>query len=405
MPSFLWYISLVKMIADGTITSPRGFFAGATAAEIKTKGRLDLGILYSERPCSVAGRFTKNRIKAAPVLWCQQRITSGKAQAVIINAGCANACTGVQGAKDAKAMARVAAKKVGIPVDSILVASTGVIGRKLPMDRIEAGVVNIKLSATGGHELARAIMTTDTHPKEIAVACEEYGFTIAGIAKGAGMIHPDMATMLSFLTTDAEIDVRLLDRLLGEAVGVSLNMITVDGDTSTNDTVLILANGAGGVVKVGTKAAEVFEKALLKVCTYLARRIAADGEGATRLIEVTVEGARSLADARIAARTIVGSPLVKSAVHGRDPNWGRVIAALGRSGAEFNPMKVDLYLAKMQLMAAGEPVPFDEKAASAVMGKDEVKVRVALNGGKHTATAWGCDLSAEYVAINSDYTT
>jgi glutamate N-acetyltransferase/amino-acid N-acetyltransferase len=395
----------VKTIADGTITSPKGFLAGATAAEVKYKGRLDLGILYSECPCAAAGRFTKNRIKAAPVLWCQQRVASGKAQAVIVNSGCANACTGEQGIKDAASMAGIAAKKLDISADAVLVASTGVIGYKLPVDRIEAGVKAIKLSAQGGHELMCAIMTTDTRPKEIAVSVEEYGFTVAGIAKGAGMIHPDMATMLSFLTTDAAIDARLLDRLLGEAVDASFNMITVDGDTSTNDTVLILANGAGGVVEAGTKAAAAFEKALLKVCIYLARSVAADGEGATSLIEVTVEGAQSLADARIAARTIVGSPLVKTAVHGRDPNWGRIIAALGRSGAEFDPKKVDLYLDKIQLMSAGEPVPFDKKVASAAMGKDEVKVRVALNGGKHSATAWGCDLSAEYVAINSDYTT
>ena len=337
--------------------------------------------------------------------WCQDRVASGKARAVIINAGCANACTGAQGMKDARAMAQIAARKLDVSDDSVLVASTGVIGQKLPIDRIEVGAMKMKLSATGGHELARAIMTTDTHPKEIAVAVEEHGFTVAGIAKGAGMIHPDMATMLAFLTTDAKIDARLLDKALGGAVDASLNMITVDGDTSPNDTVLILANGAGGVVKEGTKAAEAFASALSKVCTYLARSIAADGEGATRLIEVTVEGAKSLADARIAARTIVGSPLVKSAVHGRDPNWGRIIAALGRSGAEFNPKKVDLYLANMQLMSAGEPVPFNKKTASAAMGKDEVKVRVALNGGKHSATAWGCDLSAEYVAINSEYTT
>ena len=361
--------------------------------------------MYSEVPCTVAGRFTKNRIKAAPVQWCQDRVASGRAQAVIINAGCANACTGTQGMKDAKAMAQVAARKLDVSDDSVLVASTGVIGKKLPIDLIEVGAMKMKLSATGGHELARAIMTTDTHPKEIAVAVEEYGFTVAGIAKGAGMIHPDMATMLSFLTTDARIDARLLDRLLGEAVDASLNMITVDGDTSTNDTVLILANGAGGAVKAGTKAAEAFATALSQVCTYLARSIAADGEGATRLIEVTVEGAKSLADARIAARTIAGSPLVKTAVHGRDPNWGRIIAALGRSGAEFNPKKVDLYLADMQLMSAGEPLPFNKKVASAAMGKDEVKVRVVLNGGKHSAMAWGCDLSAEYVAINSEYTT
>jgi len=395
----------VKNLRNGTITSPKGFLAGAVAAGIKTKGGPDLGILYSEVPCTVAARFTKNRIKAAPVQWCQKLVASGKAQAVIINAGCANACTGAQGIKDAKAMAQAAARKLDVSDDSVLVASTGVIGKKLPIDLIEVGAMKMKLSATGGHELARAIMTTDTHPKEIAIACKEYGFTVAGIAKGAGMIHPDMATMLSFLTTDAKIDARLLDRLLGEAVDASLNMITVDGDTSTNDTVLILANGAGGAVKAGTKAAEAFAAALSKVCIYLARSIAADGEGATWLIEVTVEGAKSLADARIAARTIVGSPLVKTAVHGRDPNWGRIIAALGRSGAEFNPKKVDLYLDKIQLMSAGEPVPFDKKKASAAMGKDEVKVRVALNGGKHSARAWGCDLSAEYVAINSEYTT
>ena len=395
----------MKNLRNGTITSPRGFLAGVVAAGIKTKGGPDLGILYSEKPCTVAGRFTKNRIKAAPVQWCQDRVASGKAQAVIINAGCANACTGAQGMKDARAMAQIAARKLDVSDDSVLVASTGVIGQKLPIDKIEAGAMKMKLSATGGHELARAIMTTDTHPKEIAVAVEEYGFTVAGIAKGAGMIHPDMATMLSFLTTDAKIDARLLDRLLGEVVDASYNMVTVDGDTSTNDTVLILANGAGGAVKAGTKAAEAFAAALSKVCIYLARSIAADGEGATRLIEVTVEGAKSLAAARIAARTIVGSPLVKSAVHGRDPNWGRIIAALGRSGAEFNPKKVDLYLADMQLMSAGEPVPFNKKVASAAMGKDEVKVRVALNGGKHSATAWGCDLTAKYVAINSEYTT
>jgi len=395
----------VKILRDGTITSPKGFLAGAAAAEIKYQGRLDLGILFSEKPCTVAGRFTRNKIKAAPVQWCQEIVKSGKAQVVIVNSGCANACTGTQGMKDAKAMAQAAAMKLDISDESVLVASTGVIGVKLPVDKIEAGTMMMELSPRGGHDLARAIMTTDTHPKEIAVAVAEYGFTIAGIAKGAGMIHPDMATMLSFLTTDAKIDARLLDRFLGEAVDASLNMITVDGDTSTNDTVLILANSAGGAVKAGTKAAEAFAQALSQVCTYLARSIAADGEGATRLIEVTVEGAKTLADARMAARTIVGSPLVKSAVHGCDPNWGRIIAALGRSGADFNPKKVDLYLAGMQLMSAGEPVSFDKKKAGAAMGKDEVKVRVALNGGKHQATAWGCDLTAEYVVINSDYTT
>ena len=395
----------MKNIRNGTITSPKGFFAGAAAAGIKYEGRQDLGILYSKRPCTVAGRFTKNKIKAAPVSWCQEIVKSGRAQAVIVNSGCANACTGTQGMKDTKAMAQAAAMKLDISEDFVLVASTGVIGVKLPVDRIEAGAMMMELSAQGGHELARAIMTTDTHPKEIAVAVPEHGFTVAGIAKGAGMIHPDMATMLSFLTTDAKIDARLLDRLLGEAVDASLNMITVDGDTSTNDTVLILANGAGGAVKAGTKAAKAFAEALSQVCIFLARSIAADGEGATRLIEVTVEGAKSLADARMAARTIVSSPLVKTAVHGCDPNWGRIVAALGRSGAEFNPKKVDLYLANMQLMSEGEPVPFDKKKASAAMGRDEVKVRVALNGGKHRATAWGCDLTAEYVAINAEYTT
>ncbi|MEA1958563.1 MAG: bifunctional glutamate N-acetyltransferase/amino-acid acetyltransferase ArgJ [Chloroflexota bacterium] len=395
----------MKTISNGTVTSPGGFLAGATAAGIKTKGDLDLGILYSEKPCAVAGRFTTNRIKAAPVLWCRECVDLGRAQAIVVNAGCANACTGEQGMIDTESMSRLAAGRLGLAPDDVLVASTGVIGERLPVDRIEAGVGKIALSVEGGHDMARAIMTTDTRPKEIAVAVDKFGFTVAGIAKGAGMIHPNMATMLAFLTTDANIDKSFLDEVLGEMVDATFNMVTVDGDTSPNDTVLLLANGISRSVKAGTEAAEAFRSALAEVCTYLARSVAADGEGATRLIEIIVDGASTIADARIAARTIAGSPLVKSAVHGCDPNWGRIIAALGRSGADFNCEAVELFLGGIQLMKAGEPVPFDKLAASAAMGGVEVSILVRLNDGNSAATAWGCDLSSEYVVINSEYTT
>ncbi len=397
----------VESIEGGTITSPKGFLAGAAFAGLKVKGGPDVGILYSEAPCVAAGLFTTNRSKAAPVLWCQEHIADRRGQAIVVNSGCANACTGELGLEDAAAMANLAAKRLGIAPEDVLVASTGVIGERLPIELIADSIEKVALSPQGGHELAQAIITTDTCTKEIAVAVEGSKLTIGGIAKGSGMIHPNLGTLLCFLATDAAIDAHFLENALRDAVDLSFNMVTIDGDTSPNDTVLILANGMAGneIIGEGTREAEAVGQALTEVCTYLARRIAGDGEGATKLIEVTVEGALSVADARAAARTIAGSPLLKAAVHGCDPNWGRIIAALGRSGAEIDASRIDLFLNNMCLMAEGSPSSFDRDRAKAVMAQDEVPIRVCLNIGDSAATAWGCDLTAEYVAINSEYTT
>jgi len=396
-----------RPVEGGTVTSPRGFLAGATYAGLKVKGGLDVGILYSEAPCVAAGLFTTSRIKAAPVTCSQKHLADGKARAIVVNSGCANACTGDRGMRDAEAMAELAAKKLGITPGEVVVASTGVIGERLPMERVAAGIDKMSLSREGGHELARAIMTTDTRPKEIAVEVDDGGLVVGGIAKGSGMIHPTLGTLLCFLATDAAVDNRFLEAALRDAVDVSFNMVTIDGDTSPNDTVVVLANGMAGnkPIRQGTAAGQALGVALVEVCTYLARRVAADGEGASKLIEVTVEGALSIGDARMAARTIAGSPLLKAAVHGCDPNWGRVIAALGRSGAEIDGTEIDLFLDNICLMARGVPVAFDRDRAKAAMGRGEVPIRVCLNLADCTATAWGCDLTAEYVAINSEYTT
>ena len=394
----------MKTVSGGTITSPEGFLAGATGAGIKVKGGLDLGILCSEEPCVAAGMFTTNRVKAAPVVWSQRRTAEKAAQAIVVNAGCANACTGEPGLEDAAEMAKLAAKKLKLAAEDVLVASTGVIGHRLPMERIEKGIKDIALSTEGGHDLARAIMTTDTYPKEVAVSADGE-FTIGGIAKGSGMIHPDMGTMLAFLATDADIGAPLLEKSLRQAVDMSFNMVTIDGDTSPNDMVIIMANGAAGSVREGSDDAERFQASLTETCAHLSRLIARDGEGATRMIEVRVEKALSVSDARAAARTIAGSPLVKAAVHGCDPNWGRVIAALGRSGCEFDNDKVDMFLNDICLVRRGTAYTFDEKEVSLLMSGTEVSIHVSLNIGEHVATAWGCDLSAEYVSINSEYTT
>jgi glutamate N-acetyltransferase/amino-acid N-acetyltransferase len=304
-------------------------------------------------------------------------------------------------------MAALTAKKLGIRADQVLVASTGVIGTSMPMERVQNGVGKIKLLKDGGHKLARAIMTTDTHPKEIAVRVMEQNghYTIGGIAKGAGMIHPDMATLLSFLTTDAKIESAFLARALKTAVDDSFNMITVDGDTSTNDMVSIIANGKADNDLITAETGKMFREALARVCRYLACSIAADGEGATRLIEVSVEGAKNRSQARKVARLIAASALVKSAIHGNDPNWGRVVAVVGRSGAEMDEKAMDVYLQGQQVMRSGNPLPFDKNKLSRRMKSDEVTIKVCLNIGTGNAVAWGCDLSQEYVTINSDYTT
>ncbi len=401
----------LKYVADGTITSPSGFLAGSTYSGLKTTGKeiADLSILYSEVACVAAGMFTANRIKAAPVVLCQKHLQERRAQALVANSGCANACTGEQGFADAVEMATLTAGKLRISPQEVLVASTGIIGMPMPMEHIRDGITRIALSPQGGHNLARAIMTTDTFPKETAVVVGigESEVTIGGVAKGAGMIHPNLATLLCFLATDAFIEAEFAQVALKKAVDISFNMITIDGDTSPNDTVLLLANGLANNqrIEAGTSEAEIFQAALEEVCSYLAKCVARDGEGATKLTRVTVEGALSWSDARMAARTIASSPLVKAAVHGCDPNWGRIMAALGRSGAEIVEPKIDLYLDNLCLLKSGCPLKFDHEEARMILSNDEVPIRVCLNLGKESATAWGCDLSEEYVTINSERKT
>jgi len=395
------------IIPSGGVTSPGGFLAGATSAGIKNKdrSRLDLGILFSKVPCPAAAVFTTNKVKAAPVVLSQKRLQKGRASAVIMNSGCANACTGEQGMADALEMTGLAARHVGVSPEDVLVASTGVIGVTLPMERIRAAMPNVVLSVEGGHGLARAIMTTDTVPKEVAVKADDY--IIGGMIKGAGMIHPDLATMLCFLTTDAAIDVNFLGQALRKAVDISFNMVSIDGDNSTNDTVLVMANGMAGNKPIvqGSRKAEAFQQALNKACIYLAREVARDGEGATKLIEVSVSGAASAGDARRAARTVVSSSLVKAAVHGSDPNWGRVLAAAGRSGAALKAEKLELYIGDTRVVKDGAPVPFNKKEVVRHLDGKEVYIALNLNIGSAEATAWGCDLSEEYVKINAEYTT
>ena len=396
-----------KTVASGTITSPQGFLAGAVKAGIKSQKGLDLGVLYSEVPCAAAGVFTANAIKAAPVILSQRHLHGRSARAIVVNSGCANACTGDSGVADAEEMASLVAEKLGLSLEDVLVASTGVIGVSLPMERVRASIPQIRITRDGGHELAAAMMTTDTFAKEIAVfvGAEPGGFTIGGVAKGAGMIHPNMATLLCFLATDAAVDADFLQLALQEAVDASSNMITIDGDTSPSDMAVILANGLAGNEVINDSNGGAFHKALGEVCLYLAKCIARDGEGATKLIEVTIDGALMETEARLAARTIAGSPLVKAAIHGSDPNWGRIVAALGRSGAQVIETKLDLYLNNVCVMRQGNPVPFDKKKLRISLAGKEVFLRLHLNLGEDRATAWGCDLSEEYVTINSAYTT
>ena len=400
----------IEFIDEGTVTSPKGFYAGATSAGIKkAKDRLDLGILFSETSCVTAGMFTEAKIKAAAVTLNQEKLRAGKAVAVVVNSGCANAYTGEQGLIDAETMASMAAKGIGVSDKEVLLASTGVTGKLLPMDKIEAGLAKIVLSADGGHELARAIMTTDTVPKECALAVSANGakFTIGGIAKGSGMIHPNLATMFCFLTTDAAVELSFLRAALKKSVALSLNMISVDGDTSPSDTVLLMANGLAKneSITAGTKQAETFQEALDRICIHFAKMLARDGEGATRLIEATVSGAKNLNEAKLAAKTIIGSSLVKTAVHGGDPNWGRIIAAVARSGAEVSESKIDLGIGRIAVLKGGKPLDYSEESVSRIFKGEEVPISVNLNLGTGSATAWGCDMSEEYVTINSEYMT
>jgi len=404
-------MSDLTWLEGGTITSPKGFLAGATYSGIRaySPDKLDLGIVCSTVPSHVAGTFTTNKIKSKSVVLDQERVSSGKAQAIIINSGIANACVGDQGMKDAIEMAAIAGNHLGIDAALVLPSSTGLIGVELPMGLIRVGVQQIELSDEGGSALARAIRTTDTKSKEAAVSFKvgEKTYVLGGIAKGSGMIHPNMATMLAFITTDAPIDLSFLRKSLSSVVDSSFNMITVDGDTSTNDSVIILANGTAGgdTIEENGPAASPFLNALEELSIYLAKEIASDGEGATKLIEVTVDGAKTRHDARSAARSVASSTLVKSAIHGGDPNWGRIIVALGYSNAEVIEERVALYINDVCIMEEGRPIPFFKEAIAAIMSQSNVRLRLNLNIGQESSTAWGCDLSEEYVNFNSTYTT
>lgn len=391
----------------GTITSVPGFLAGATCCGIKKTHELDLALLYSEEPCVAAALFTRNRIQSAPVQLSRQRLRRARARAIVANSACANACVGKQGIWDATEMTRIAAENLAVPSEEVLVAGTGVIGARLPLERIHEGLKSMVPDEHGGHAFAQAIMTTDTVPKEAATTVDlgTARVTIGGVAKGSGMIHPDLATMLVFLCTDLRADARFLRSALKRAVANSFNLLSIDGDTSPSDSVFLLANGIARNPRLDGYKRLVFEEALTGLCQQLADSIARDGEGATKAIKVMVEGASNQRQARQATRTIVSSPLVKAALHGNDPNWGRIVTALGRSGVEVREDRLDVYLCNTCVMKEGQPVYFDPTDVRASLAVPEVLVRVYLNLGEGSAMARGCDLSEEYVTINSSYTT
>ncbi len=403
--------SMIELIKGGGVTSAKGFLAGATYAGLKSSApdALDIGILVSESPAAVAGTFTTSKIVSPSVTVSKKRVEGGSARAVVANSGCANCAVGEQGFKDAEEMTSLAANMLGIAADEVLVASTGLIGAEMPMALVRQNIGNIDVTAQGGPEFARAIMTTDSRPKEVAVSVEMPGgrVIVGGVAKGVGMIHPNMATMLCFMATDAKVQPEFLQSILSEAVSASFNMIDVDGDMSTNDTVLVLANAAAGGPEIGpdSKGVDAFREAITYVSTVLAKELARDGEGAQRLIEVVVDGAKDLSDARTAARSIASSLLVKAMVHGRDPNWGRIMMALGKSNIDFSENQVDLFISDIHMVHEGVAFPYMKEAVINAMSVPEVQIRVNVNNGDASATAWGCDLTEEYVTFNSAYST
>ncbi len=402
----------ITHVDGGTITNAQGFKAGGTYVGIKTysEDKMDMGLLLSDTPCAVAGVFTKSSLVSPSVTVNRETLAaSGSVRGLVVNSGIANAGVGEQGYIDAKEMAAVAAAGLGVKPDEVLVFSTGVIGVELPMTLIKKGVDEIKLVDDGGNALARSMMTTDTRTKEAAVSVNVGGsdINICGVAKGSGMIHPNMATMLCFVATDAAVEQDYLRSILPDIADSTLNMLDIDGDTSTNDSLVLLANGAAGnaPLNAGSADAGTFRDGLYEVLVQLTRQLAQDGEGATTLIVAEVQGAKNIADARLVAKTVTSSLLVKSAVYGADPNWGRLIMALGRSGVEMVESKIDLYINGVCIMESGRPVPFARDSVVALMRGDEVTFGVNLNLSDGQATAWGCDLTEEYVVINSAYTT
>ena len=401
---------------EGGVTAAKGYQAASTAAGIKKNGSKDMAMIYSQVPCVAAGTFTTNLVKAAPVKWDQEIVYHHPlAQAVICNSGIANACTGEEGFQCCEKTAQAAAETLKIDKNSVLVASTGVIGQQLPIEKLEAGVKTMAPALDGslsaGSLAAEAIMTTDTKKKEIAYCVEIGGkeVTIGGMCKGSGMIHPNMCTMLSFITTDAAIDKELLQEALSASVKDTYNMVSVDGDTSTNETVLLLANGLAENGKISEKNEdyEKFLAALNEVNTYLAKCIAGDGEGATALFEVKIIGAKSKEQAVTLSKSVITSNLTKAAIYGHDANWGRILCAMGYSGAQFDPEKVDLYFesaaGKIQIIENGVAVDYSEEEATKILSEETVTAIADLKMGDATATAWGCDLTYDYVKINADY--
>ena len=401
----------ITPLENGSVTSPRGFRAGAVHAGIRSdtpEDALDVTILAADGETTGAAVFTKNKVTAAPVVLSREHIGKAAPRAVVVNSGNANAAVGEQGMIDARASAQAVAEKLGLRPEEVLVCSTGVIGVPMPMDVMRRGIDAVELADDAGHDFALAIMTTDLVSKESAVTVEIGGktVTVAGATKGSGMIHPDMATMLAFVTTDAAIGQDCLNGIVQRAADHSFNVISVDGDTSTNDTFIVIANGAAGNAPIsGGEDEALIEEAITHVSMELAKAIVRDGEGATKLIEINVSGALSDEDARQAARVISTSPLVKTAVFGNDPNWGRVMMALGRSGIEMQESKVTLHFNDICVLENGQAVPFDRDDAVERMKQPEVRFDVSLGLADGAATAWTCDFSYEYVRINGEYTT
>lgn len=400
----------------GGVTAAKGYEAAAAAAGIKYKDRTDMAMIYSQVPCIAVGTFTTNVVKAAPVRWDQQVVgEGGDVQAVIVNSGIANACTGEEGFGYCRETAKAAADALNISENGVLIGSTGVIGKQLPMEKVAAGIMAMAQKKNGslenGTEAAKAIMTTDTCEKEIAVTIEIGGqiVTMGGMAKGSGMIHPNMCTMLAFITTDAVIAKETLQKALSEDIEDTYNMISVDGDTSTNDTVLLLANGMAENPEIaeGTEDFRKFKEALHVINEYLAKKIAGDGEGATALFEVKAVGCESAAQAKTLAKSIVCSNLTKAAIAGHDANWGRILCAMGYSGAQFDPEKVDLFFeskaGRIQIIENGTAVDYSEAEATKILSEPEVTAIADVKMGDKEATAWGCDLTHGYIDINADY--
>ncbi len=397
--------------AKAGVTFPKGFQAAGVKAGIKKSGNLDVAVIYTEREAAVAGTFTQNAVAAAPVQVSKEVVKTGSAHAIVANAGCANACTGEQGLMDAKKMASAAAKELGCNANDVIVGSTGIIGVCLPMEKVEKGIVQAvaELSFEGSEKAGNAIITTDTYSKACSTEVEIGGKKVrfGAIAKGSGMIQPNMATMFCYITTDADIDSKLLQEALSSAVQLSFNMISIDGDMSTNDMAIVLANGAAENPKITEKNEDYdkFYATLLSVCQGMAQRIAADGEGATKFLTIHVTGARSFADAKTIGMSVAKSPLVKTAFFGEDPNWGRVICAVGYAGVPMDPMKTVVKFGDVPVYANGVGAKNDPEALKKVMAEHDILISIDMGEGKAEATVWSCDFSYEYVKINGEYHT